>query len=298
MIRKIKVIGLIFICLIITSNNILGADAGAGAGAGAAASSTLLRKMTEAGAIAAVSTAAGKISESIIDFLKGKLSIEALKNILVKIESALRLKDDKAANEVGILRSKINFQTTSDEYYRMANDTINSINARVSELERQALKQDIINKNVQDQIDALKEVTKGQSVAPAPAINQHDVRFKDNGNGTITDYAKDLMWQKSGSPNALNYENANAYVEMLNHEGFAGHSDWRLPTLIELKSLLTQEQQSNGMFINPIFDSTQPWCWTSGKHASGVAWLVYFFLGIVTRYDLGYVGYARAVRSL
>jgi len=120
--------------------------------------------------------------------------------------------------------------------------------------------------------------------------------FKDNGDGTITDHATGLMWQKSGSDERLTYQDAKAYVDGLKSKKFAGHSDWRLPTVDELKSLLMPERQSNGLYINPIFDKTQRWCWTSDNCASGGAWYVNFDIGDVYWLDGSYI-YARAVRS-
>jgi uncharacterized caspase-like protein len=121
--------------------------------------------------------------------------------------------------------------------------------------------------------------------------------FEDNGDGTITDHATGLIWQKSGSPNYMNYENAKAYIEELNSKKFAGYIDWRLPTVDELKSLLTSERQSKVLYINPIFDSKQIWCWTSDTRASGGAWGVYFSHGSVD-WDYGSTLCVRAVRSL
>jgi len=92
--------------------------------------------------------------------------------------------------------------------------------------------------------------------------------FEDNGNGTITDHATALMWQKSGSDNQMNYENAETYIGEINQKKFAEYSDWRLPTTNELISLKTFEQQSNGLYINPIFDKMQEYCWTSDQNAS------------------------------
>ncbi len=119
--------------------------------------------------------------------------------------------------------------------------------------------------------------------------------FRDNGD-TITDRATGLTWQKSGSPNYMNYENAKAYIQELNSKKFAGFNDWRLPTVDELKSLLTQEKQSNNLYINPIFDENQSWCWTSDIRASGGAWHVNFNFGYISWYNVSY-NYARAVRS-
>jgi len=72
------------------------------------------------------------------------------------------------------------------------------------------------------------------------------------------DFATGLMWQKSGSDNWLTHEKAKTYIQELNYNRFAGYSDWRLPTVDELKSLLTSEKQSNGMYINPIFENWIP----------------------------------------
>jgi len=122
--------------------------------------------------------------------------------------------------------------------------------------------------------------------------------FKDNGDGTITDHATGLMWPKSGSYNPLTYKNAKAYIEELNSKKFAGHSDWRLPTVDELKSLLTQEKQSNELYINPIFDRKQSWYWTSDNLASDKAWDVLFTKGLVSFRNFISTCHVRAVRSL
>jgi hypothetical protein len=92
-------------------------------------------------------------------------------------------------------------------------------------------------------------------------------QFQNNGNRTISDRATGLMWQKSGSPNTLNYEQVHVYLEELNRKKFAGYSDWRLPTVRELMTLITQDKQSNGLYINPLFDSEQIWCWSSSVYA-------------------------------
>ncbi len=59
--------------------------------------------------------------------------------------------------------------------------------------------------------------------------------FEDNGDGTVTDHATGLMWQQADSENGLDWEEALAYAENLT---LAGHSDWRLPTVKELQSIV------------------------------------------------------------
>jgi len=120
--------------------------------------------------------------------------------------------------------------------------------------------------------------------------------FRDNGDETITDYATGLMWQKSGSE-YMPYKDAKAYIEELNSKKFAGYSDWRLPTVDELKSLLTPKAMNGDLYIDPIFDKTQRYCWTSDQHASGGAWRVSFGYGSVY-WSIDDNGYVRAVRSL
>jgi hypothetical protein len=58
--------------------------------------------------------------------------------------------------------------------------------------------------------------------------------YKDNGNGTITDLNTGLMWQKDPG-SKVNYSQAVAGAKTLN---LAGYSDWRLPTIKELYSLI------------------------------------------------------------
>jgi len=85
--------------------------------------------------------------------------------------------------------------------------------------------------------------------------------FVDNNDDTITDRATGLMWQKRGSSSSIDNRSANEYVEELNRQRFAGYSDWRMPTIEELASLLTRKR-ANGVYINPLFSDIQITCWT------------------------------------
>ncbi len=122
-----------------------------------------------------------------------------------------------------------------------------------------------------------------------------DNDYHDNGNGTIMDHATGLMWQKAGSDNDIEYGAVKNYIKKLNKDCFAGHTDWRLPTIPELMSLIEPERPSNGMYIDPMFDKKQQWCWSSDLCPGGGAWYVSFYYGNVDWYDSNY--YVRAVRS-
>ena len=125
--------------------------------------------------------------------------------------------------------------------------------------------------------------------------------YEDRGE-VVVDHATGLMWQKAGSPNYMIYKDAQAYIRELNTQQFAGYSDWRLPTIPELMSLLEPEKQANDLYINPIFDKTQFWCWSADRlpedeSSSGSAWGVIFDLGVVYWNNLNLSYYVRAVRS-
>jgi hypothetical protein len=141
-----------------------------------------------------------------------------------------------------------------------------------------------------------------------------DNDFVDNNDGTITDKATGLMWQKSGSLSSLDNRGAKKYIRQLNKDRFAGHSDWRMPTVEELASLIKKDRR-NGVHIDPIFDSRQNRCWTvdscepNYRFQSG-AWVVSFKHGevrkamwsesatISDRHDINDINYVKAVRSV
>jgi hypothetical protein len=130
--------------------------------------------------------------------------------------------------------------------------------------------------------------------------------FEDRGD-VVVDQATGLMWQKAGSKKALTYKEAQKYVEDLNQKKFAGYNDWRLPTIPELMSLLESEKQSNGLYIDPIFDIPKGeeyyWVWSAdfylikGERSLGAVWHVYFTGGLVFWNLFDGRSYVRCVRS-
>lgn len=108
--------------------------------------------------------------------------------------------------------------------------------------------------------------------------------FKDNGDGTITDHATGLMWQQSGSDRRMEYKDVPAYVEKINGEKLGGFDDWRLPTIEELASLLENEEKNGELYIDPVFDERQWWCWSSDRKSGGGVWGVSFYYGDVYWY--------------
>ena len=65
-------------------------------------------------------------------------------------------------------------------------------------------------------------------------------RFTDHGDGTVTDNKTSLMWSKDADPcGVMNWDDAERCCDSLI---LAGHSDWRLPDILELNSLIDPSQ--------------------------------------------------------
>ena len=158
-------------------------------------------------------------------------------------------------------------------------------------------------------------------------------RFTDNGDGTITDSTTGLMWEKksddtsihaqgdtytwsTGAPTAQNGTVFSTFLATLNAQPcFAGHCDWRLPSIIELQSLVDYARYNPA--TEPAFNTAcaqgctvrQCSCtradgdvyWTSSIYedpsVAGQIWAVDFNNGVPIPYDAQDPHYARAVRS-
>jgi hypothetical protein len=98
----------------------------------------------------------------------------------------------------------------------------------------------------------------------------------DNGDGlTVTDQATGVMWQRGGC-DLTTIRNVQKYVEQLNREGFAGYSDWRLPTMEEACSLLEPRVNAKGVHLHPCFSREQPFIFLADQRKPGGYWFVDF----------------------
>ena len=113
------------------------------------------------------------------------------------------------------------------------------------------------------------------------ATNYGVNNFIDNKNGTITDKATSLMWSQADSLKGMDWATALKWVQKKNKENYLGYSDWKLPDVKELQSIVDYTRSpsaSNSAAIDPIFSSTSivneagdkdwPWYWSSTTHAS------------------------------
>ena len=76
--------------------------------------------------------------------------------------------------------------------------------------------------------------------------------YTDNGDGTITDNVTGLMWQQDMGEK-ITFENAFTKADSLS---LASHSDWRVPTLKELYSLIQFTGQVSGATAISMFIDT------------------------------------------
>lgn len=115
--------------------------------------------------------------------------------------------------------------------------------------------------------------------------------FSNNGDGTVTDQGSNLMWQRcsapstetdcaTSTPSLYNWDNALAYCNSLS---LASNTDWRVPNIKELHSILDASTSSEPAIDTPSFPDTQAtyyWSSTTFAGTNGYAWYVDFGIGL------------------
>jgi hypothetical protein len=121
-------------------------------------------------------------------------------------------------------------------------------------------------------------------------------RFADLSDGTVKDNLTGLEWVKA--PHALSGNTGtwvwSSAIDFCNNLLYAGHSDWRLPSIKELESLV------NCGTYNPALPAGHPfagvrsnlyWSGTSFAYNTGNAWVVYMYDGYVNFNAKSYPNY-------
>ncbi|MCK5903589.1 MAG: DUF1566 domain-containing protein [Cocleimonas sp.] len=155
-------------------------------------------------------------------------------------------------------------------------------------------------------------------------------RYKISTSGTVTDEITGLMWKQceegkkgkdcKGEAKPYTWQQAVNHFKQIH---FAAHTDWRLPTLKELKTLVycsngvsrkEAQQHFNGCdgknkkkggYQTPTIDSTAfpnsspSWLWSSTPYAmmKQHAWYIQFRYGATGTYHVVGNGFVRLVRQ-
>ena len=99
----------------------------------------------------------------------------------------------------------------------------------------------------------------GQDGDVKAGVSWSNPRFTDNGDQTVMDNLTGLMWTKDAhapgpaacSPGATKtWQSALDYVKCLNTNQYLGYTDWRLPNINELASLVNVEQANLAAWLN------------------------------------------------
>ena len=122
--------------------------------------------------------------------------------------------------------------------------------------------------------------------------------YTDNGDGTVTDHVTGLIWQQEDDDIRRDWENALSYCEGLT---LGGHSDWRLPDIRELESIVDRDTYSPAINTSYFSGTDHHYYWSSTTYYAGdtyYAWLVYFYIGDVSfLLNKTYNCYVRCVRG-
>ena len=108
-------------------------------------------------------------------------------------------------------------------------------------------------------------------------------RFTDHGDGTVTDMATGLMWQKETNPR----KGPKEAEEFCRNLKLAGYSDWRLPNIKELNTILNLDEKTGSWFFEDVFPIPEN---EAMLHYSSCG-LFERHYGWVTNFTYGYDGY-------
>lgn len=155
-------------------------------------------------------------------------------------------------------------------------------------------------------------------IAPAPDPVQPSIivkqlldhRYLNQGDNTILDTQTQLHWMRlslgqvfdgkanSTDPKRYTWQEALDAAHELNQQGFAGHKDWRVPSIDELKTLV--ERGKKPAINHEAFPSTPAslyWSSSLANNANHAAWAVYFYGGNAHWYGKTSYYFVRLVRS-
>ena len=138
---------------------------------------------------------------------------------------------------------------------------------------------------------SLGSLAHAQTCPPANERVAPNSRYTNHGNGAVTDSKTALMWKQcsegqSGSSCTGSYiaQVWQTALTTANNSTFANYSDWRLPSVKELQSLVETGCHSPAINTALFPNTPSTYFWTSTTYApnASVAWVVDFDNGGVS----------------
>lgn len=155
----------------------------------------------------------------------------------------------------------------------------------------------------------------GQQCDASLAETAPDSRFTDNGDGSVSDNVTGLMWKKcieglsgtacgTGQGLAFIWQTALQRAVSENLLSPLGYSDWRLPNIKELATLVELQCHLPAANLNRFpnqpgaieVNSSLSWS-SSPSSESAFAWAVQFLEGGVAQANKNSIGFVRLVRK-
>ena len=99
-------------------------------------------------------------------------------------------------------------------------------------------------------------------------------RFEFTSNELLHCLDMTLLWQRKGAGYPVTWQKAKDYVEYLNSRNWQGYSNWRLPTIEELYSLLRPPTLVRDFCYESYFAADIHWLWSCDASTKRKAWTV------------------------
>lgn len=120
-----------------------------------------------------------------------------------------------------------------------------------------------------------------------------DSRYTVNNDGTVTDNETGLMWMQcsegqtwesnggaGGCIGTATSHTWEAALALANAKAFAGYTDWRLPNIKELASLVAEDRYDPAINSKIFPETPYPfWSGSPNSNSNGDSWIVNFYYG-------------------
>jgi hypothetical protein len=133
---------------------------------------------------------------------------------------------------------------------------------------------------------AIAAIVNAQTINLSVVNETPNSRYNAHLNETVTDLNTRLMWKKcpeglSGDGclvGSVSIYNGQQALQLMG-TSFAGHDDWRLPNLEELRSLIAYDRYNPAINSDVFPETGVSWYWSSSSYGSTSSKVVDFYEG-------------------